>query len=267
MAKLRHKLIRYLPPSWRHALRAWNSVRQVRRFRPEDWPEARLVQRLIRPGDVVVDAGANIGYISALLARWVGPQGLVHSIEPIPATFDLLQRDMVALGLSQVRCHACGVSDQAGQAVMEIPEYPDGGANYYESKVVAVADRASPAQQTVRLRTLDEVVGDTLDRVTFMKIDVEGHEEPALRGAGRLLDRARPAMLIEINGSLDEPDEKTARLLADLTARGYGIYLPGGATGLQQREAGQRAVDYYFLTPEHLANRWTGASPRKDPSR
>ena len=87
MSHLRHTVIRWLPARLRHALRAWNSSRQVRHFTEERWPEAAVVRQLIRPGDVVVDAGANIGYLSALLARWVGPSGLVHSIEPIPRPF------------------------------------------------------------------------------------------------------------------------------------------------------------------------------------
>ena len=265
MSSLRHQLIRCLPRPARHALRAWNSVRQVRAFGPERWSESPVVQRLVRPGDVVVDAGANIGYITALLARWVGPGGLVHSIEPIPATYALLTRAVRALGLAQVRCHACAVSDQAGEAVMEIPDYPDGGENFYESRVVpAGASSGRSLRQAVRLCTLDELAGAHGSRITFMKIDVEGHEAPALRGARRILEQARPALLVEINGSLDTPDEATARLCADLAGLGYGIYLPGGNAGVRLRRTGERAVDYYFLTPDHVANRLGGGPVQEE---
>ena len=224
MSHLRHTVIRLLPAALRRALRAWNSSRQVSRFTPDRWPEAAVVQQLIRPGDVVVDAGANIGYLSALLARWVGPTGLVHSIEPIPETFQLLQSAMQKLGLHQVRCHPCGVSDRSGDAVMEVPAYPDGAENFYESRVVSAAQPGTNARAIkVRLVTLDEVVGDSLPRVSFMKIDVEGHEESALLGAARLLEQARPALLVEINHSLDQPTAETARLLARLESLGYGV--------------------------------------------
>ncbi len=244
-----------MPAFLRRALRAWNSPRQVRRFTPDRWPEAAVVQQLIRPGDVVVDAGANIGYISALLARWVGPTGLVHSIEPIPETFELLQGAMRKLGFQQVKCHACGVSDRGGEAVMEVPAYPDGAENFYESHVVT-SSQVSPSgkQIKVRLKTLDEVVGETLSRVTFMKVDVEGHEEPALLGATRLLEQARPALLMEINHSLDQPTAATARMLARLDMLGYRAYLLEG-TKLVERRAGQQAVDYFFLTSAHVSAR------------
>ena len=244
-----------MPPSWRRSLRAWNSPRQVRRFTPDRWPESVVVCKLVRPGDVVVDAGANIGYITALLARWVGPSGLVHSIEPIPETQHLLQVAMRKLGLHQVRCHACGVSDHAGEATMEVPAYADGIENFYESRVVsAPTTDGSVRSIPVKLMKLDDVVGDTLPRVTFMKVDVEGHEEPALLGAARLLNEVRPALLIEINSSLDQPTPATARLLAQLSALDYRVYLLDGAR-LVERRPGQQAVDYFFLTSAHLSGR------------
>lgn len=252
---LRHSLVRCLPAPVKRGLRAWNSTRQVRRFTAERWPEAAVVRRLIRPGDVVVDAGANIGYITALLAGWVGPSGFVHSIEPIPETFRLLQRSMRKLGLHQVHCHGCGVSDQPGQAMMEVPAYPDGAENFYESKVVTSASARPGARGVpVELRTLDQVVGDSLPRVTFIKIDVEGHEDPALRGAQELLQRARPALLIEINGSVDQPDASTRRMLDLLAGLGYGLYQMGPG-GLEPHRSGPRAVDYFFLTAAHLSAR------------
>lgn len=254
MNSIQHRLIRYLPATVRHGLRAWNSVRQVRRFTAEGWAEASVVQRLIRPGDAVVDAGANIGYISALLAKWVGPSGTVHSIEPIPETFQLLQRSIQSLGLRQVRLHDCGVSDEPGQAFMEVPTYPDGAENFYESHLVKAA-AASPQSRkfSVSLRTLDELVGDTLSRVTFAKIDVEGHEGPALRGAARLLAAARPALLVEIDDRLDQPRPATASLLQQVTQLGYGVFVME-ADAVRPWRPGDKSVDYFFLTPEHLSS-------------
>ena len=255
---LRHLLIRCLPPALRRSVRAWNSTRQVRRFTAARWPESAVVQQLIRPGDVVVDAGANIGYITALLAEWVGPRGLVHSIEPIPETFHIMQRTMQKLRLTQVRGHGCGVSDAAGEAMMEVPAYPDGAENFYESRVLAGAPvRAGARSVPVKLTSLDALVGESLPQVTFMKIDVEGHEEPALRGAHDLLRQARPALLIEIDGSLDEPAAATACMLKNLTELGYGIY-EWRDGGLHPHRPGHRSVDYFFLTKEHLSSRLKG---------
>ena len=138
---------------------------------------------------------------------------------------------------------------------MEVPAYPDGAENFYESHVVT-SSQVSPSgkQIKVRLKTLDELVGETLSRVTFMKVDVEGHEEPALLGACQLLERARPALLMEINHSLDQPTAATARMLARLESLGYRAYLLEG-TKLVERRAGQQAVDYFFLTSDHVSVR------------
>lgn len=255
MFSLKHRLLKFVPAPLRCALRSWNSVRQVRQFSADRWEDAGLVQKLIRPGDVVVDAGANIGYITALLARWVGTTGLVHAIEPIPETFQLLQRSMRELKLDQVRLHACGVSDSTGQAVMEVPTYPDGAENFYESHLRTASDASHQNRSfSVDLRTLDELVGDTRSRVAFIKMDVEGHEEPALRGASRLLAEARPALLVEIDDRLDQPSPPTARLMEQLSALGYGVYVSERGV-IRPLRAGEKRVDYFFLTPEHLSSR------------
>ncbi|MCZ7590741.1 MAG: FkbM family methyltransferase [Kiritimatiellae bacterium] len=108
----------------------------VAKFSPDRWPPAAGVRQLVGPGNVVVDAGANVGYITALLAQWVGVDGRVHSFEPVPITSDLLRRSVAHLKLGQVAVHPCGVSDRAGGAKMSIPRYADGGENLYESRVI-----------------------------------------------------------------------------------------------------------------------------------
>lgn len=249
--RLKHLLVRCLPRGWRRALRQWNSLRQVRAFTAERWPCAPVVRALVRPGDCVVDAGANMGYITALLAGWVGPTGRVHSIEPVPDTYDLLVRGVRALGLAQVRTHHCAVSAEAGEGTMAIPSYAEGGENFYESHLVA-GGRPAGEGLTVRvpLRRLDDIVGDDVARIRFLKIDVEGHEGPALQGAEEILRQARPALLVEVAGDPDDAGSAAAGLFRALAARGYAAYC--GETSLRPRRPGDRAVDYYFLLEPHL---------------
>jgi hypothetical protein len=134
--QLKHILVSLLPRPVRRRLRQWNGLRQVRGFTEDRWPCAPVVRSLVQPGDCVVDAGANMGYITALLARWVGARGCVHSIEPVPETGDLLERNVRALRLDQVKIHRCAVSDADGAGTMEVPHYPQGGDNFYESHLV-----------------------------------------------------------------------------------------------------------------------------------
>lgn len=252
---LRHTLIRLLPPRLRQRLRQWYHPRVVAKFSENRWPPATGVRHLIKPGDVVVDAGANVGYVTALLARWVGETGRVHSFEPVPITNDLLRRSVRHLGLRQVAIHACGVSDRNEEAKMSIPQYADGGENLYESRVIAEEDRdrnvaVGAKIVSIPLRRLDDELAADLSRITFMKMDVEGHEELALRGASKLLSEVRPALLIEIMGDLDDGSSSAGRVLSLLASFNYTPYFWND--GWRPRQPGESAVDYFFLAPQHL---------------
>lgn len=254
-----------LPDAWRRRLRRWRAFSQVRGFRDADWPYSPLVRCLVREGDCVVDAGANIGYLTARLAAWVGPRGRVHSIEPIPETYALLADHVRRLGLVQVRLHACAVSDRGGEAVMEVPRNAAGGENFYESHIVAAG--GTPGRDAVRvpLRTLDELLDGETRPVSFLKIDVEGHERPALAGAARVLATHRPALLVEVAGDPDRVDGPAAALFGDLAERGYHAWLWRDGR-LDARRAGQRAVDYLFLMPHHAEQFAEADIPRGTPT-
>ena len=243
-----------LPRAVQHQIRRWYCPRQVRHFQASRWPHAAAVQRLLRPGDCVVDAGANIGYVTALLASWVGPSGTVHSIEPVPETCDLLRRAVRSLGLRQVTVHHCAVSDRDGVGQMEVPEYPGGGENFYESHLTTDAG-ARGRQVEVPMRRLDSLLGGDVERVSFVKMDVEGHERVAMDGARQVLARARPAWLIEVAGDLDDPGGSAGQLHALLAGQGYSAYV-WEAGALRRRPPHGRAVDYFFLQERHLRERW-----------
>lgn len=239
--------MRLAPRGMQRRLKRWYYPALLRRWREERWPEARIVRRLVRAGDHVVDAGANIGYIALLLSRIVGPAGVVHCFEPVPVTFDFLSNNLRALGLSNVRAYRAAVSDAAGTARMTTPDYAGGGENLYESHVVA-GDAAGTFQ--VDVVRLDDAVGADAPRVRFVKIDVEGHELAAVRGAERLLAH-RPALLVEVAGDPDETGSRAAALFAHLAERGYAAFrLDNGR--LARRAPGDKSVDYFFLGDEHV---------------
>lgn len=253
---IKQGLLRAVPRSLQRRAKAWYYPRMLRRFTEDRWPETPIVRRLVSPGDHVVDAGANIGYISLLLSRLVGPEGRVHAFEPVPATFELLASNLRALGLKNVEARPVGVSDAASDVFMQTPDYAGGGENLYESHIVSEPG----AGFAVRVVPLDEALGTAGGRVTFVKIDVEGHELAAIRGARQLLRAVQPALLIEVSGNPDEPGA-AATLFAELKDLGYAPFRRSGLT-LVPRVAGDREVDYYFLTAS--AARRAGAG---EPSR
>lgn len=250
MSALRTFLLRLLPAGWRRAAKRRYYPWVLRRFSAERWPGASVVARLVRPGELVVDAGANIGYVSMLLARWVGPSGLVYSFEPMPETFSFLAHNMQALGLRQVRPHRIALSNQSGEGHMAVPEYPQGGPNFYEAHLVA-AD-APGGQGGILLRRLDDLLQAEPRPIAFMKVDVEGHEWELAQGARQRLERDRPALFVEMSGP-PRGEGASAQLVRYLAGLGYTACWLDGET-LKPVGADDHPVDAFFLTAAHQAH-------------
>lgn len=239
-----------LPHSIQQRMRRWHYPRKVAHYTENQWYLSAGVRRLIIPGSVAVDVGANVGFVTALLSKWVGPAGVVHSFEPVPDTFDVLAHTVAKLRLSNVRLHPCALSDRIGEALMRIPLFADGRENLYESSLEFGRQASSFSEIPVKTSTLDREIPDDISRVSFVKIDVEGHEERVLRGADLVLRASRPALLVEIEGSLDDPSAPAGRIQGFLSRLGYRAFF--WQNGWRERRPGESAVDYFFLLPHHL---------------
>jgi FkbM family methyltransferase len=214
-------------------------------------PEASLAARLIDPGDHVLDLGANVGWYTRVLAEAVGPAGRVYSLEPIPRTFRFLEYSVRALGLTNVTLFNCAASDHDGTALMQVPREA-GVENFYQATIVPPRDVDRRLRHLeVRLAALDTLLADLPEPITFIKCDVEGHEAKALMGARRLITRFHPAMFVELSGSPDDDTSAARDLVRWLETSGYGTYWLRGDE-LRRRARGDRAVNYFFLTGNHV---------------
>ncbi len=142
-----------------------------------DRSERALLRRVLTPGMTVVDIGANIGAYSRFLAGLVGAQGKVIAFEPAPDVFRRLQENIA--GLPQVEPIHAAVGSDSGEIVL------------YESDELNVDHRVydtgeNRRQTRVRCWALDDYLQST-QRVDLIKIDVQGFELRALRGAERVL--------------------------------------------------------------------------------
>jgi FkbM family methyltransferase len=142
---------------------------------------------LVKPGDRVVDVGANIGYFTLLLARLVGPAGQVFAFEPDARAFKLLRRNVEANGYKNVVLVNKAVGRQPGQARLYLNH-----ANRGDNRLMPTGDWLSVE---VEMTTLDAAVEGN---VGFIKIDVQGYEEEVLAGAGRLLALPSVALAVEV---------------------------------------------------------------------
>ena len=233
----------------------------------DEEPDLKALQYLIRDGEHVVDIGANMGVYTKYLSEFVGPTGFVYSVEPIPSTFNLLRSNIRKLGLTNVKAINCAVSNSPGKVTMEIPRYKTGGSNFYQAHIVDERERKAPPGSESRpsavtscqieADTADALFASLPDRVAFMKVDVEGAELDLLRGSRELLKKFKPAWLIEISDDPDEENSTASRLFQLLIAQGYRVFWYDGDS-LREREAGDKTVNYFFLTEEFILRAQAG---------
>jgi len=186
--------------------------------------------RVTRPGDVVVDGGANIGYMTSLLARRAGKQGRIYSFEPHPETFASLQRNVKSWEASG-RCgefhpHQAALGDRDGVAALHVPEYfaQNRGTSTLDEKMAGGKDIE------VRVMTLDHVIHED-DSVGVIKLDVQGHEIFVLQGMRELLRSRRVRNIV-----FEEEKRYPAETHEFLRTFGYQIF------GIEQHFTGIRFV-------------------------
>ena len=153
--------------------------------------EITLVPYLCAPGKISVDAGANVGTWTWVMAQH---SKQVHAFEPNPKNIAKLRRNVGRL--KNVTIHGVALSDTVGEATLRIPKGSKGYSNQRASlSAVAVSDDQAFATLQVQQKRLDDC---GLKDVGFMKIDVEGFELTMLEGARETIARERPTLLIEI---------------------------------------------------------------------
>jgi FkbM family methyltransferase len=189
---LKQIALKYLPDSVLKSVRTRHYQNQLKHYPLSEEPDLLGCKALLRPGDTVLDIGANIGVYTRFCSEFVGPTGHVHSMEPIPETFSYLSRNVEALGLRNVTLHNLAASDTVSDhAAMNMPQYASGGANIYEA---TLSDSGDIPVKTTRLDTLFPNLS-----LRLIKCDVEGHEVACINGALELIARCRPSWVVEVS--------------------------------------------------------------------
>jgi FkbM family methyltransferase len=154
-----------------------------------------LLPRFLSPGGTMLDVGANLGVYTLTAAKQVGPGGRVISVEAVPTVAAALRENINRNGCSWVTVVEAAAG--AGEGEAKIGK-PTGSNNSGEFMVGDHGD--GEGTFSVRVRTLDDILAEAgVAKVDFVKMDIEGSEFDALRGASRLLRVDRPAFVIELN--------------------------------------------------------------------
>lgn len=168
-------------------------------------PVTAFLTGYLKPGDVFVDIGANIGYFTIYAGLRVGPHGQVHAVEPDPENIALLRANLELNGLTNVQVHQTAISDSSGEARLFRASFNSGAHSLFQKN-----DHSGGLK--VPVARLDELL-DGERPPKLVKIDVQGAECYVLRSMTKLLEppSVRPAIIAEFSpldlarhGHLDE---------------------------------------------------------------
>jgi FkbM family methyltransferase len=166
--------------------------------------EVDLFRQCLRPGDVALDIGANLGAHTLPLAQLVGPSGTVFAFEPQRILFQILCGNVALNEIPNVHALPVALGRAAGRTKVPALDYR-GGNNFGGVSV------GSQHGEDVLVITLDQL---ELSKVNLIKIDVEGMEIDVLAGAKATLARCRPILYVE-NDRADKSEALVARLQED----------------------------------------------------
>jgi FkbM family methyltransferase len=247
-------LKQYLP-------RVWFRLKFIKyKYLGRGEPELRLIRYFVEPGTTAVDVGASIGMYSAEMARHAA-RVVAFEANPEVARFT---RTVAARNVEVVEV---ALSSQAGRTTLSMPRNRRGHA----VTELATIDRSHPASAgaidiEVETRRLDDF---PISNCSFVKIDVEGHEEAVLDGARSLIATQRPVLMIELvesfnPGVVARLSERCAALSYDCVFCSDGRFRPVGefdaardqdVTLLPKRATGRAFIANFFFVPAEKMGR------------
>ena len=225
-----------------------------------------LVPALARcvPRDgVVLDVGAHAGQFTKLLAR-LAPDGRVYAVEPGSYARAILRAAIWAHRLNNVVIVPVALGAEKRLERLNIPVKAGGAVGFGLSHFGAAETRwQRVSTELVAQTTVDELVAAlALERLDFIKADIEGGELRLLRGAAKSLERFRPRLLIELSGGhLARAGDDLAGAFAFLAGLGYGAFAWSGAGVLHPVAAPGEGDFWFFPAEDPLALRLAAAAP------
>jgi len=232
-----------------HLPRVWFRFKFVKyKYLGRGEPELRLIRQFVEPGTTAIDVGASIGMYAAELARHAG-KVLAFEANPEIAAFT---RSVAARNVEVINI---ALSSQPGRARLSMPKNHKGHGITELATIAREPGAHDTISVEVETRRLDDF---PVTDCSFIKIDVEGHEEAVLEGGASLITRERPVLMIELIESFNPG--AVDRLAGRYAAAGYDcLFLSRGALRPvaefdaardQDPHGGEYVANFFFVPTE-----------------
>ena len=151
------------------------------------------IKHLIRPGDVVLDVGANIGYYTVMLSKIVGPTGKIFAFEPTKHFGDVLKQNIHANNLENIEIVNVGLSNKTQKLSIDIG--PSSATLHSPAEFDLII-----GNEDISLITLNDFIRlRKLEKIDLIKIDIDGHEPLFFEGGGGGLEKYSPVVIFEVS--------------------------------------------------------------------
>lgn len=184
----------------------------------------KLISKLLKKGMVCLDIGSNIGYYAILEHTKVGNEGKVIAIEPSPANYETLKENIKLQNSTNIENYNFAAGNKNGITKFVIDKRSNGCMTVPEGEEPIIPGEIIE----VAIKKIDDFVEEIkLEKLDFVRMDVEGYENYVFEGMHKTLEKFKPMIQIEIHSSL-MGKETTIKLLEFLKNQGYDIsyYIP-----------------------------------------
>ncbi len=154
----------------------------------------QVVSSILREGDTVYDIGAHIGYLAVLFARLTGSTGTIHCFELMPETAEILKKSIELNKFTNCRIHTVGLGNSSTQ--IDVP-MGDTFMGALDRGFISGAGNKVESCRVVRLDDYREE--NAIDLPALIKIDIEGGEVEALKGAAQTIQKSSPLIIVEFH--------------------------------------------------------------------
>lgn len=171
--------------------------RSIYRFGEYEAGTLSVLKKFLREGDVFLDVGANIGFLSLVAARFVGESGMVYAVEPHPETYQILKEN---IHLNRIK-NACPLNIALGAEVSEARIYDNLDISRGSASLIPPPNTSEKSGRPVWMTTISMLIEEgQIQLPNLIKIDVEGFELEVLKGARTLLSSSQaPALCVEFS--------------------------------------------------------------------
>ena len=210
------------------------------------YPELFFLHKIIKSGDTCIDIGANLGYYSTKMSILCGTGGHVYAVEPVPMFYSIWAKNVKQSGIQNLELFPFALGCSEGVVQMGMPE-KNGLAHHGMTKVTNSSNETFVKLFDVNMRIPDNLFSK-LNRLDFIKCDIEGYENIAFANMTETLKRFTPIIQCELGG-----DENREKVISQLESFGYTTYILNVntlviATPEVKKES---TTDFYFLQGKH----------------